>query len=176
MLDLCAGLGGASAAFRQAGWQVITLDYDGRFNTDIVADVRTWSWHGRRPDLIWASPPCDEFSREFMPWSKTGNTPALDIVAGCKRVIDEAQPKAWVIENVIGAVSHFRPLLGNYRAHYGPFYLWGDFPDIGRPSVVMRKKESMSSKAHEERAMIPAGLSLAMLRAITTQPKLEMTL
>jgi hypothetical protein len=36
----------------------------------------------------------------------------------------------------------------------------------------MRKKESFSSKEHKKRAMIPIGLSLAMLNAIQKQPKL----
>lgn len=52
MLDLCCGLKGASAAMRDRGWEVV---------------------RGRRPDLVWASPPCTEFSRESMPWTKTGN-------------------------------------------------------------------------------------------------------
>jgi hypothetical protein len=172
MLDLCSGLGGASSTFRQAGWDVITVDCDPSFEPDIVADVRTWSWYGRRPDLIWASPPCDEFSREFMPWCKTGQAPSLEIVSGCKRIIDEVKPDWWSIENVIGSVNYIRPLLGNYRMHYGAFYLWGNFPDLGRPAVVMRKKESFSSKEHKKRAMIPIGLSLAMLNAIQKQPKL----
>lgn len=130
ILDLCAGLKGASQAMKERGWQVITLDIDPRFKCDITADVREWHYPAEfpRPDLIWASPPCDEFARESMPWSKTGKTPDMSIVLACKRIIEEAQPKYYVVENVRGAINYFRPHFGNYRYHVGAFYLWGFFP------------------------------------------------
>ncbi|GAI29454.1 unnamed protein product, partial [marine sediment metagenome] len=67
MVDLCCGLKGASKAMTERGWTVITLDISPDFEPDIVADVRGWSYQGETPDLVWASPPCNEFSREFMP-------------------------------------------------------------------------------------------------------------
>lgn len=36
MLDLCAGLGGASAAMRERGWRVITLDADPAYSGHAV--------------------------------------------------------------------------------------------------------------------------------------------
>ena len=35
MLDICAGLGGASQVMRARGWDVVTLDYDPAFECDI---------------------------------------------------------------------------------------------------------------------------------------------
>lgn len=104
MLDLCCGLKGASAAMRNRHWTIVTVDIDPLFTPDVVADVRSWSWTGQSPDLIWASPPCDEFSREFMPWSQTGKTPDLSVIEGCKRIIRESNPRYWIIENTRGAV------------------------------------------------------------------------
>ncbi len=75
MLDLFAGLGGASAAMRERVWEVTTLDVEAGFEPDIVADIRVFHWEGGPMDLIWASPPCEEFSREFMPWCCTGKAP-----------------------------------------------------------------------------------------------------
>lgn len=161
MLDICAGLGGASAAMLDRGWQVITLDNDPAFDCDITADIRTWSWQGRRPDLIWCSPPCDEFARESMPWCKTGVTPDMSLIRACQRIIKETRPRYWVIENVRGAL----PYLGRPSARVVPFYLWGHFPPISL-NLKMRKKESMSSTWAAERAMIPYPLSLAMATAI----------
>jgi hypothetical protein len=168
MLDLCAGLGGASQAMKARGWNVITLDFDPRFKTDVVADVREWDYRGERPDLIWASPPCDEFAREFMPWSKTGKAPALDLVEACKRIIDQSKPRYWVIENVKGAIRYFAPVIGNPAYQCNPYYLWGSFPDISHVRVTSRK-EHLSSSAHAERAVIPYRISDALAYAIERQ-------
>lgn len=149
---------------KERGWQVITLDYDPRFECDITADVREWHYPTElpRPDFVWASPPCDEFARESMPWSKTGKTPDMSIVLACKRIIEEAQPKYYVIENVRGAINYFRPHFGNYRYHVGAFYLWGFFPVPGQIKNNWKKKESYGSKQRAERAVIPAPLSRAI--------------
>lgn len=71
MLDLFAGLGGASQAMRERGWDVVTVDNDPRFGCTHTADLLTWSYTGPRPDLVWCSPPCTEFSRESMPWCRS---------------------------------------------------------------------------------------------------------
>jgi len=129
------------------GWQVIRVDNDATFKPDIVADVRKWSWDGLTPDLIWASPPCKEFSRESMPWCKTGNNPDISIVLACKRIIEEVQPRYWIIENVKGAVRWLEPFLGPYRCNVGPFYLWGFFPELGDIKLNnFRKKESYGKR------------------------------
>lgn len=107
-----------------------------------------------------------------MPWSKTGSTPDLSIVLACKRIINEAHPRFWVIENVQGAISWFKPILGNYRVHYGPFYLWGFFPLPGDFKLIYKKKESYSSlrkNAKAKRAKIPEQMSLALAIAVEGQ-------
>lgn len=71
MLDLFAGLGGASQAMRERGWEVVTVDNDPAFGCTVTADLASWSWDGPTPDLVWASPPCTEFSRESMPWCRS---------------------------------------------------------------------------------------------------------
>lgn len=169
MLDICSGLQGASAAMRERGWQVITLDINPAFRADIVADVRFWSWTGQKPDLIWCSPPCTEFARESMPWCKTGKEPDLSIVNACKRIVAECKPRYWILENVRGAVRW----LGKPSAIIGPFYLWGVFPDIGLIQLHnFRKKETYSSKQAQLRSKIPHELSLAIAIAIENQATL----
>ena len=169
MLDLFAGLGGASQAMRDRGWEVVTVDNDPRFGCDYTADIRAWSWHGPQPDLIWLSDPCTEFARESMPWSKRGIAPDLSILLGGLRVIRESQPRAWVRENVRGSVPWVRDILGAPREIHGPFLLWGVFSPLGRPVMRMRKKESYSSTQAAERAKVPYALSLAVARAVEAQ-------
>ena len=162
MVDICAGLKGTSAAMVARGWEVITLDNDLAFKPDILCDLRCWNWEGIKPDLMWFSPPCTEFAREFMPWSRTGKTPDLSIYQACIRIIQEVQPRYWIIENVKGAIKYF----GKPAASIGPFFLWGFFPDLGKIKLSGRKKESLSSSHSAERAKIPFELSLAVAQAI----------
>lgn len=169
MLDLCSGLGGASSAMQAKGWRVITVDIEAGFNPSIVADVRQFTYSGRRPDLIWASPPCVEFARESMPWSRTGQIPDMDIVRACYRIVEDVNPRFWIIENVRGAIPYFKDLLGDWRWHQGAWYLWGFFPPLGYVSWNGKKKESYGSKQRAERAKIPYELSLAIANAIEGQ-------
>ncbi len=171
VIDGCAGLGGASKPMRDRGWKVLTLDNDPRFGTDIVADIRTWQWHGRRPDLAWLSPPCNEFAREFLPWCRTGQKPDLSIVLGCKRFIDQVNPRYWVIENVKGALKWFEPILGKPSYVCNPYYLWGFFPDISHVRVSSNK-ERLSSTRSAERALIPYRLGEALAIAIEQSQQL----
>ncbi len=55
MVDVCAGLAGASQAMTPPMWDVVTIDIDA-LQADIVADVRNYHYTGRRPDLIGARP------------------------------------------------------------------------------------------------------------------------
>lgn len=169
MLDLGSGLAGASQAMKARGWQVVTVDINPAFEPDIVADLTTFTWDGPRPDLIWGSPPCNEFSREFMPWCKTGVAPDMSLVLACLRIIREARPRYWVIENVMGALPWFEEVLGKPKAIYGPFYLWGFFPSPGDFRLKYRKKESFSSRNRAERAKVPHQLSEALALAVEGQ-------
>lgn len=171
MLDIGAGLGGASQAMKGRGWKVVTLDINPDFKPDIVADMRSWSWNGPRFDLVWVSAPCDEFAREFMPWSRTGKEPSTELVKAGKRIIDECNPRYWVIENVKGSVKWLEPILGKPAYVCNPYYLWGNFPDISHVRVTGHK-ERLSSTAAAERAKIPYALSLALAKAIEYQPGL----
>lgn len=163
MLDLFAGLGGASASFRKSGWDVVRIELDTTFDAEIHADLTSWSWTGRTPTLVWASPPCTEFSRESMPWSRTGNKPSMELVNAARRIIAECQPAWWVIENVKGAGRWLTPLFGKPRI-FGPVFLWGEFPKFR--ARVEPWKEKLSSTRRAERAMIPASVSDGLRLAI----------
>ncbi len=162
VLDAFCGLKGASRAMRDRGWTVYTMDIDPRFEPDFVADARTWQppaeLHGL--DLAWFSPPCDEFARESMPWSRTGAEPDMSLVTATQRLIAELQPRFWAIENVRGAIRHFEPIFGTYAAHSGPFFIWTNFP-LTLPRT-RHFKERLSSTQKAERAEVPYAISEAV--------------
>lgn len=160
MLDLFAGLGGASQAMRERGWDVITVELDPRFAPDVVADIREYRYDGPPLDLIWASPPCTEFARESMPWCKTGQEPDLGLVAAALRVIAEARPRWWILENVRGAQA----FLGPAKWVRNPVFLWGEFPAFD--AEVKPWKERLGSRDVAKRAAMPAALSLAVAVAV----------
>lgn len=170
MLDLCSGLGGASAAMKDRGWEVITLDVNPDFNPDIIADLNTWSYNGPTPDLVWISIPCTEFSRESMPWCRTGEKPDLALYHSAMRIVREIPDTIWVLENVRGAIRYF----GKPKQIIGPFCLWGNFPPIISKCKMKRKIDAKGSGAKRaaERAKIPYPISESLAIIIESQLKL----
>ena len=191
ILDLCSGLGGASEAFSQAGWTVIRIET----NPELAyvpftqtLDVLEWEeWIADLPDridVVWASPPCREFSRGFAAPSPTAERaglpfePSLELVRACLDIIDYLKPKWWVLENVQGAIMHFRPVIGSYSQRVGPFYLWGTFPRIIMPYTYEHLKSSNDVWSTNPlranlKALIPFEVSFAFLEAVTRQWTLD---
>ncbi len=64
LLELFSGTGSIGRAFRQEGWEVISVDIDKDVIASIHIDVRllTPEMVGN-VDLVWASPVCKDFSR-----------------------------------------------------------------------------------------------------------------
>jgi site-specific DNA-cytosine methylase len=165
MLDLFSGLGGARWAMRERGWRVVTIEIDAKYRPDVVGDVARLPVRGQF-DLVWASPPCTEYSRESMPWSRTGASPSYDLWKAAEAAIESLSPRWWVIENVRGAVRYH----GQPARRYGPVFLWGRFPPL--EASVKPWKERLSSKQAARRAEIPRVLSLALARSCETAAEL----
>lgn len=66
LLSLFDGTGSICKPFATNGWIVRRLDLDGRHGADIVVDILKWDpskdWSGRPPDVIFAGPPCENYS------------------------------------------------------------------------------------------------------------------
>lgn len=66
LLSLFDGTGSICAPFINAGWTVKRLDLDGSHGADIVVDILNWDptseWQGPVPDVIFAGPPCEQYS------------------------------------------------------------------------------------------------------------------
>jgi hypothetical protein len=150
VLDLFAGLGGWSEAFRARGHSVTTLDIEPRFSVDIVADVLTWDTDSlaMRPDIILASPPCEAFStmsigthwtggrRAYIPKSDAARL-GVQLVKRTVGIILELRPRFFVIENPRDVLRSLEIIPAERRTvwqcHVGrawakPTDLWGGFP------------------------------------------------
>jgi len=156
MLDLFSGMGGASAAMKDRGWKVVTVELAEKFKPDIVADVCKLSFRNYKPDLIWGSPPCTEFSKSWMPWCEDIE-PDMTLVEAFHKVVENLNPKWWVLENVQGAVKY----MGKPQFISGPVRLWGVFPPVS--CKVANWKEKLWGGTHQaERAKMPYNLSKAV--------------
>jgi len=148
VLDLFSGLEGWSQPFRDHGHETFTLDMDPRFNADLQADILSVSafdfpW---RPDIILASPPCEGFSVMVIGknWYHDGSPKtdkarlSLRLVAKTRKLIDEMNPRFFVIENPRAKLRVLPIMDGLERrtvtyCQYGerrmkPTDLWGGFP------------------------------------------------
>jgi hypothetical protein len=132
-LDLCSGLGGASQPALDRGWRVIRIDIDRRFRPDIVADVRALPLKPFHVDVLWASPPCQEFSKRCLPWFRNKpnlQEPSIDCVLGVMRAIEATSPAYWIVENVRCARPWLNPLLGPVMWNSTGHVLWGRLPGL----------------------------------------------
>jgi hypothetical protein len=115
--DFFAGTGSATKAFEDAGHRVVKVELDPYFEADerdilkLTADELVNKYG--RPDFIWASPPCQKFSVASLwkYWAKSPNGPipkhpsvyeAIDLIKHTLKLIEDLQPKGWILENPRG--------------------------------------------------------------------------
>ena len=172
ILDLCCGRGGATRAFYDHGHEIVTVDINPKFQPTFCQDVNTFDSEGEY-DLIWASPPCTEYSRCSLPKSwgcNRGTHPIPDMrpFLNCVRIVRETSPRYWVIENVRGAIPFFRQVIGEPRQRIGSRILWGTFPklSIGRAEAYGKWRLPPTPDRAEIRSEIPYAISEALCRAI----------
>ncbi len=162
MLDLFSGTGGASRAAAVRGWRVLRVDHAEDAAADVRADVSGWHPPPGPWDLVWASPPCTLFSTA----RTSGRDPdaGLVLVREALRVIREARPRWWVLENVHGATRAIGRLLGPPVQVHGSVYLWGVFPPF-RADVERDKTRKSGRQRARRRAATPWAISDGLVRA-----------
>jgi len=185
VLDLFSGSGSSTAVWQTAGASVWRYDIvapekpytqpcDLNFKwqcDEIIRDVKNVC---DRPLLIWASPPCTEYSdanqRRYDPLF----IPDTTLWRNAQYIIDSLNPEWHVIENVRGAQFTW----GKPTQRHGPYYLWGHFPKFNIPGGVSPKllhTYTNKKERAEKTAIIPQKLAVGLYRAIVTQKLLNYT-
>jgi len=186
MLDLYSGFGGASEAFVKAGWEVHRMDNNPAFRKiphtlygDVCALRPAWVRSIGPIDLLWASPPCLDFSLAYnAPGPKAARArepfePDMTLIKKAISIRDRYEPRYWCFECVVGAIMHFEPFLGPPTQIIGPFVLWHNLPQI----IIPKETKFDSKTALQERdnplrpnlrARVPLFLSEAVLEAVMT--------
>lgn len=193
MLDLFSGLGGASEAMVQNGWEVqriennpllsevphTTLKSVFELRDELVKMERSGFTPTEQIDVVWASPPCTEFSLAYSsPQSialREGRDyePDLEPLRATIEIIRILKPRYWVIENVRGSIKWFKPILGEQvKVINHSIILWGNFPSFANPTIESKFKNEGSSRCPlraNRRALIPLAVSNELRKAVENQ-------
>ena len=192
MVDVFSGLGGASEAMvRSPGWAVLRIENNPRLanvpftvidNVENVAKSVKGNPGFEKLELIWASPPCTEFSGGFSSPKSIASREIglenykqnLDLMLSALQIIETVKPKYWVIENVVGSIRYFKEYLGEPRQIIGPYVLWGNFPmiDLKAEMIIPKKYKDSNSRdplRSNRRAKVDLLLSMKLKEAIENQ-------
>lgn len=189
-VDLFAGLGGASQAFfEHHEWDVIRIDNQefllehtqGLTICDLSDTERAISMisnliGSRMADdtlVIWASPPCQQYS--FANAQRSPDDFDHTLVEAALEIIEHFRPDAWIIENVKGAIEDFNEIVGHpWRQRINAFYLWGEFGLLAFKDVADTEHKKLDSKGSRllrpnMRGKVPYPVSLALLNVFEHQ-------
>ena len=149
--------------FLAAGYHVIGVDIvkhpdypkEAEF---LQADCETLDGHQFTAiHVIWASPPCQEFSRWRMPWTrKRATEPSLKLIEAAYRIKSEVMPKVFILENVREAQRWLGPAILQRAGRY----LWGDVALA--PLVEAAAKESYPGNRPDLRSKVPFDLAYSL--------------
>jgi len=162
LLELFSGTGSVGKVARNFGIHVTSLDRD--MDADIKTDIMDWDYKQFPPkyfDIIWASPPCTEYSR-----AKTIGVRKIqesnEIVLRVLEIINYFEPKFYMIENPQSGLLKNQPFMSDLSFNdvdyckYGMKYrkrtrIWNNIHWTPRP-LCKRDCGNVVGRKHVEHA------------------------
>jgi hypothetical protein len=126
ILELFCGTKSVGNIFENKGYEVISLDYNSKFNATHTENILNWNYKIYEPnyfDVIWSSPDCTTWSiatggkyrtKQYIyglnnqNYEKSCN--ANNMILKVIEIIKYFKPKYWFIENPRGLLKYFPPL------------------------------------------------------------------
>ncbi len=150
LLNLYSGTDSVAVPWREAGvHEVISLDIDGRYHPEICEDILQLAYCKLPiPDVIWASPPCDQYAR-CRTRAKTPRNLALadSLVAKAIEIIkyfQELNPALkWFLENGNYTLLWSRDVAKDLKT-----YTVVDYCQYGGPGYRKRTRIAHSDNLH----------------------------
>lgn len=149
LLELFCGTKSVGNVFSENGYEVISLDFNPKFNATHTEDILTWDYTiypTDHFDVIWGSPDCRTWSlatggkyrrkdsiyglnNEYQDQADLGNSMVLRVI----EILKYFNCKAWFIENPKALLQHYPPLKDFIKetnsnmnlVYYGNYNDWG---------------------------------------------------
>lgn len=185
-LDLFCGLGGWSDGLALEGFEILGVEIEPEIadlynHPVIVEDVRSLDGTAFKGyDLIVGSPPCRDFSamtrfgKHYWKIPPDPEGKGMELVNTFLRIIDEAKPVYWCLENVPG-LKNYLDIKPKVESRFGKTMrrcLWGNFPpffivrDFGTGRI---KADVKGPHRRWKRAKIPLQIARGLGSAIRTK-------
>ena len=149
LLNLFSGTDSVATPWREAGLEVISVDIDPRYSPEICEDILQLSYCKLPiPDVIWASPPCDQYARCRTRARRPRNLALADsLVAKALEIISYFQRQnpdlIWFVENGQTTI-----LWGREVAKDLTNYVVLDYCQYGGPGYRKRTRIAHSENLH----------------------------
>ena len=143
LLELFCGTKSVGDVFAKEGYEIVSLDYDKKFNATHTVDIMEWDYKQYAPDyfdVIWASPDCTTWSvaaqgryrLKSCILGKDGEH--IEKARFANRMIDRVieilsyfKVSAWFMENPRGLLQYYPPLVAYMENHNRTLVYYGNY-------------------------------------------------